>query len=89
MVDGVEYKRVEYTYGESIVPEKVPQKDGNEFSGWSTIPSVMGDEDVIVTGTFKNKEQGRVFNCSSFGIGGSVALALAAGVAWAIKKKEK
>ena len=89
MVDGVEYKRVEYAYGESIVPEKVPEKDGKEFSGWSTIPSVMGDEDVVVTGTFKNKEQGRVFNCSSFGIGGSVALALAAGVGWVIKKKEK
>ena len=51
-VDGVEYRKVEVAYNTSITPETEPTKEGYTFSGWSTIPSTMPDNDVNVTGTF-------------------------------------
>ena len=52
MVDGVVYKTYELESGASITPEPEPTKEGYTFSGWSTIPSKMPAEDVIITGTF-------------------------------------
>ena len=52
MVDGKEYKTVEYEYGASITPEVNPTKEGYTFSGWSEIPQTMPAKDVIVTGSF-------------------------------------
>ena len=52
MVNDEKYKNVWYEVGESIVPEKLPTKEGYTFSGWSEIPETMPDHDVIVTGSF-------------------------------------
>ena len=52
MVDGVVYKTYDIAYGASITPEAEPTKEGYTFSGWSTIPSKMPAEDVVITGTF-------------------------------------
>ena len=52
-VDGKEYKKIEdVEYNTSITPETEPTKEGYSFSGWSTIPSTMPDNDVTITGTF-------------------------------------
>ena len=52
IVDGEEYKTVEYEEGESIIPEPAPTKEGYFFSGWSEIPETMPACDVTVTGSF-------------------------------------
>ena len=52
MVDGVEYKRVQMLYGDAVVLENEPTKEGYTFSGWSKTPSTMPAENVIVSGTF-------------------------------------
>ncbi|MDD3401671.1 MAG: dockerin type I repeat-containing protein [Eubacteriales bacterium] len=51
-VDGQEYHVDEYEVGSQIVPLSIPQKDGLEFSGWSDIPATIGDDDVLVYGSF-------------------------------------
>ena len=51
-VDGITYKTVSYHYGETIIPETNPTKEGYTFSGWSEIPKTMPAHDVTVTGTF-------------------------------------
>lgn len=51
-VDGVEYARESYEVGAEITPIAEPTKEGFDFSGWSEIPEVMGEEDIIVNGTF-------------------------------------
>jgi hypothetical protein len=52
MVDGEVYKNYEIQATEVITPEPDPYREGYDFSGWSTIPSVMPAHDVTVTGTF-------------------------------------
>ena len=52
MVDGVEYKRIQMLYGDAIVLENEPAREGYTFSGWSKTPSTMPAENVIVSGTF-------------------------------------
>ncbi|MBQ7742090.1 MAG: Ig domain-containing protein [Bacteroidaceae bacterium] len=52
IVDGEVYEKQYYKEGAEIVPLDEPVKVGHVFSGWSTIPSVMGTEDITVTGTF-------------------------------------
>lgn len=52
VVDGEDYKMVDVTYGESIIPEELPTKEGHTFSGWSEIPATMPAYDVVVTGNF-------------------------------------
>lgn len=52
LVDGAIYKSYSVKEGDNITPEPAPEKEGHTFSGWSNIPSVMPDHDVIVTGTF-------------------------------------
>ena len=51
-VDGEVFKSVQYEFGESIVPEPEPTKEGHTFSGWSAIPETMPAHDVEVTGSF-------------------------------------
>ena len=52
-VDNEIYKVIENVeYNTPITPEANPTKDGYTFSGWSTIPSAMPDNNVSVTGTF-------------------------------------
>jgi|GEM_PF-3864681 len=52
IVDGEEYKTMEVKYGEQIIPEVEPEKEGYTFSGWSEIPETMPAHDVTVEGTF-------------------------------------
>ena len=52
-VDGNLYKKIEnIEYGTPIIPEEKPAKKGYTFSGWSTIPPTMPDNDVSVVGEF-------------------------------------
>lgn len=55
-VDGNIYKSYEVEYGTKLTPEPFPIKEGYTFSGWSEIPEVMPDHDVIVTGSFSMNE---------------------------------
>ena len=52
MVDGVEYKRVTIAFGDAIVLDAAPVKEGHTFSGWSEVPETMPLHDVTVTGSF-------------------------------------
>jgi surface protein len=52
LVDGENYKTVDYEEGAQITPEAAPTKEGYAFSGWSEIPATMPANDVTVTGTF-------------------------------------
>ena len=52
MVDGEEYKTINYDYGSTITAESIPIMEGYTFSGWSEIPSTMPAHDVTVTGSF-------------------------------------
>ena len=62
-VDGKEYKKFENVeYNTAITPEAEPKKDGYTFSGWSTIPSTMPDNDVNVTGSFSINQYTITFN---------------------------
>lgn len=50
LVDGEYYACQNYAEGETIVPAAAPTREGYTFSGWSTIPSVMPDHCIVVTG---------------------------------------
>ncbi len=52
IVDGEEYKKMQYEYGATITPEAEPEKEGFTFSGWNNLPTTMPAHDVMVTGTF-------------------------------------
>ena len=52
MVDGVEYRTSEVTYGAEVNPIGEPSKEGYIFSGWMNLPEEMPAHDVTVTGTF-------------------------------------
>lgn len=52
VIDGVEYQTQTYTYGEAITPLANPTRDGYTFSGWSTIPTVMPGNDILITGSY-------------------------------------
>jgi hypothetical protein len=42
----------EYSFGDSIVLRGAESKEGYTFSGWSSVPTAMRDEDVTVTADF-------------------------------------
>ena len=52
IVDGDVYKTYEVEYNSPITPEPEPTKEGYTFSGWSEIPDIMPEEDVVINGTF-------------------------------------
>ena len=52
MVDGVEYRRMEYQPGETLMPIPEPTKEGFVFSGWSSMPSAMPNSYFVVNGSF-------------------------------------
>ena len=52
IVDNEEYKNYVLEYGESIIPEAEPVKEGYTFSGWSELPETMPANDVTITGSF-------------------------------------
>ena len=51
-VDGVTYHSEDVTFGTAITPLVAPQKEGENFSGWSEIPTSMPAHDVKVIGSF-------------------------------------
>ena len=51
-IDGEVFKAVELSYGESVTPEEVPEKEGHTFSGWTGLPETMPAHDVEVTGSY-------------------------------------
>jgi len=71
LVDGELYKRYSVAFGDSIVPEPEPVKQGYAFSGWSEIPAVMPAQDVNVNGTFTvglNRASAEVENVRYFSL---------------------
>ncbi len=52
ILDGAEYNKEYYAFGESIVPVGVSTKEGYTFSGWSETPDTIVAADVTVTGEF-------------------------------------
>lgn len=52
MVDGVEYRVENVSYGSNVTAIAGPTKEGHTFSGWSEIPETMPAQDVIISGVF-------------------------------------
>ncbi len=81
MVDGKEFKRYSYKYGESVTIEEAPVKEGYTFSGWSEIPEQMPMKDVVVTGVFVANEyqviykvDGQVYATEKVSFGQTISL---------------
>ncbi len=51
-VDGSIYDSFDIKYGETLTLIDEPTQTGYTFSGWSSIPATMPDDDVLITGTF-------------------------------------
>ena len=72
-VDGEVYQTVsDVAYGTAITPIAAPTKTGYTFSGWSSVPATMPDNDVEVTGTFAVNQYTISFNTD----GGSAVAAI-------------
>lgn len=52
MVDGKEYAKEGYSFGEDVIALQNPVREGYTFSGWNEVPSTMPANDVTVTGSF-------------------------------------
>ena len=52
LVDGEVYKAYVVTYGDVIIPEPDPVKEGFSFSGWLDLPETMPAHDVEVHASF-------------------------------------
>lgn len=52
IVDGQVYKTIHMNYGDAVLVEDAPQKEGYTFSGWSEIPGTMPAKDIAVMGSF-------------------------------------
>lgn len=63
-VDAQIYVTYEYGFGEDIIPEAEPTKDGYTFSGWSEIPETMPKKNVAVKGTFTANKYTLTFEVS-------------------------
>lgn len=63
MIDGAEYKRIAYNYGDAIATEQDAYRYGYTFSGWSGYPSdmTMGNEDIVITGSFTANEHSLIY----------------------------
>lgn len=53
VVDGSEYRSVEYTYGQNIYYIDNPILEGHTFSGWNCEYETMPASDIEITGTFQ------------------------------------
>ena len=78
-MDGEVYKSYEVDYKTYITPEPAPTKEGYTFSGWSGLPMIMPNEDVVVTGfftinsyTLTYKLDGKVYKTSTVVYGTSI-----------------
>ncbi|MBR2360698.1 MAG: leucine-rich repeat protein [Bacteroidaceae bacterium] len=80
-VDGVEYQKYEVTYGDTLVAEAEPTKEGYTFSGWSEVPATMPANDVTIEGQFSvNYYQvtymldGEIFQIDSLAYGEAIVI---------------
>lgn len=53
LVDGVEFARVQTSFGAEPGTIAGPVKEGYTFSGWSELPGTMPANDVTITGSFE------------------------------------
>ena len=81
IVDGEEYKSIVYNYGENVLVEDSPVKEGHTFSGWSGVPSTMPAKDVTVNGSFTVNSytityvvDGEVYKTESYAYGSVIAI---------------
>ncbi|MCR5151400.1 MAG: leucine-rich repeat domain-containing protein [Clostridiales bacterium] len=57
------FKEEAYYAGDPIrLIDAIPEKTGYDFSGWSSLPSVMPSQDITVTGTFTLKRVTKTSN---------------------------
>jgi len=80
-VDGQEYAREVYEVGATITPIAEPTKEGYTFSGWSEIPEVMGEENIIVNGTFTSNNPETGDSTALIAVGSIAVLAFVAIIA--------
>lgn len=52
MLDGSLLQTDTITYGNSVTPCQVPEKEGYTFSGWSELPATMPATDLIINGAY-------------------------------------
>ncbi len=52
-IDGIVCHTSRIPAGGAITAIELPQKEGHTFSGWSEIPTIMPEGNVVVSGTFK------------------------------------
>lgn len=51
-LDGETFVTQEHAAGEPLTPPDVPEREGYTFAGWSDLPEVMPDRNVVVTGGY-------------------------------------
>ncbi|MBR4214586.1 MAG: InlB B-repeat-containing protein, partial [Bacteroidales bacterium] len=65
-LNGEEYNVENVTYGTKLTLLDSPSaREGHTFSGWSTLPSTMPDNDVTVTGSFDANKHTILFTINS------------------------
>lgn len=52
ILDDKEFYKEDLSAGSSIIPKKVPTKEGYSFSGWKNLPSTMPTHNVTVNGSY-------------------------------------
>ena len=52
MIDGVEFKTIDVTFGDEIEAPEAPEKEGYTFSGWDEIPETMPARDIEINGSY-------------------------------------
>ena len=52
MLDGSLLQTDTITYGNSVTPCQVPEKEGYTFSGWSGLPATMPATDLVINGAY-------------------------------------
>ena len=79
MVDGVEYRVENVSYGSKVTAIAAPTKEGHTFSGWSGVPATMPAKDVTVNGSFTVNSytmtymvDGKVYKTESLAYGSKV-----------------
>ena len=51
-VDGEVYETLNVEYGSALTAIAAPEKEGQTFGGWSTLPETMPAEEVVIEGSF-------------------------------------
>ena len=82
ILDGEEYKSVVYKYGENVLVEDSPVKEGHTFNGWSEFPATMPAKDVTISGSFTVNTytityvvDGELYKTENYAYGSAIAVA--------------